>query len=373
MVKEAFVRVSGTGSFLPGEPIPFAEIGDYLGEITEAPKKVVKWIERSKPLLQEMLDIEHVYYAIDPQTKKRTEDHITMSIKSANAALEAANTKPEDIDLITFGSPFMEQIPPITTRIQEALGIDSCAEMAIHSNCTSAYKALMIAHDMIRNGRYKKALVISTSLNSAALRADYFNQAVLKTEEAFIRWFLCDGSGALVLESSDTKSDGLFVEHTHIESIGGNKPSAMHNGFPPYWVRLPEAYEKGYHHMAQMFKLELREAMLDKNRITIFTNGIARFVDKFNIDVSDLRFFQLNMPTKHIVEIILTECEEVVGIPRDILYTKISNMGYPGPPAAIICLDKIAREEQLKKGDRILSFVTEVSKFMQGGFTVSYE
>ncbi|NIQ80113.1 MAG: 3-oxoacyl-ACP synthase, partial [Anaerolineae bacterium] len=55
----------------------------------------------------------------------------------------------------------MEQIPPITTRIQEALGIDTCSEMAIHSNCTSAYKALMVAHDMVRNGRYKNALVIS--------------------------------------------------------------------------------------------------------------------------------------------------------------------------------------------------------------------
>jgi 3-oxoacyl-[acyl-carrier-protein] synthase III len=47
-------------------------------------------------------------------------------------------------------------------------------------------------------------------------------------------------------------------------------------------------------------------------------------------------------------------------------------MGYPGPPAAFICLDKIVREEKLNKNDLILSFVTEVSKFMQAGFTISY-
>jgi 3-oxoacyl-[acyl-carrier-protein] synthase III len=372
MAEEKFVKVAGTGSFLPGDPIPFDKIGEYLGEFTEAPRKVMRWVERSKPLMMEMLDIDHCYYAIDPQTKERTEDHVTMSVKSAKIALEAANLKPEDVDLITFGSPFMEQIPPITTRIQEALGIDTCAEMAIHSNCTSAYKALMVAHDTIRNGRFKNALVLSTSINSAALRANYFNQEILKTEDAFIRWFLCDGSGAIVLKASDTKSDGLYLEHSNIESIGGKKPSAMHNGWPACWENLIEAHNKGYHHMSQMFKLELREHMLDTNGITIFTNGIARFLEKYKIDISNLKFFQLNMPTKHIVEIILTECEDVVGIPRDILYTKVSNMGYPGPPAAFICLDKIVREETLNKNDMILSFVTEVSKFMQAGFTLVY-
>ena len=169
MPEEKFVRVSGTGSFLPGNPIPFDELEDYLGEITDAPKKVMKWVARIKPLMKEMLDIEYCYYAIDPHTRERTEDHITMSVKAARLALEAANLRPEDIDLITFGSSFNQQIPPITTRIQEALGIDMCAEMAIHSNCTSMYKALLVAHDMIRNGRFKNALVISTSVTSSSL------------------------------------------------------------------------------------------------------------------------------------------------------------------------------------------------------------
>ena len=146
MVEENFVKVSGTGSFLPGDPIPFDEIEDYLGEITKAPQKVIRWIKRTKPVMKEMLDIDHVYYAIDPRTKERTEDHVTMSVKAARRALEAAHLKPEDVDLITFGSSFNQQIPPITTRIQEALGIEACAEMAIHSNCTSAYKALLVAH-----------------------------------------------------------------------------------------------------------------------------------------------------------------------------------------------------------------------------------
>jgi 3-oxoacyl-[acyl-carrier-protein] synthase III len=48
----------------------------------------------------------------------------------------------------------------------------------------------------------------------------------------------------------------------------------------------------------------------------------------------------------------------------------MSAMGYIGPPMALLCLDMIAREEDLQPGDLIISFVTEVSKFMQGGYVI---
>jgi len=35
---------------------------------------------------------------------------------------------------------------------------------------------------------------------------------------------------------------------------------------------------------------------------------------------------------------------------------------------ALICLDRILREERVEPGRRVASFVTEVSKFMQAGY-----
>ena len=40
---------------------------------------------------------------------------------------------------------------------------------------------------------------------------------------------------------------------------------------------------------------------------------------------------------------------------------------------AFICLDKIIREERFNLGDCIASFVTEVSKFMQAGYVLTYD
>ncbi len=41
--------------------------------------------------------------------------------------------------------------------------------------------------------------------------------------------------------------------------------------------------------------------------------------------------------------------------------------------AKFLGLVKILSEEKLNEGDLVLSFVTEVSKFMQAGFTLEYK
>jgi len=363
------VKITGTGQFLPGEPVPFEETDRYLGAITDAPPSVAKWLSRIKPLMKEMLDIGYYHYAIDPDTRKFTEDNVTMAVKAARQALDMARMKPADIQFIAYGSAHQHQMPTASVRIQEALGIEYCAEVSIHANCTSAYKALLIASDFIRSGRYDNALVVSSGMSSSELIAEYYNQPLLKKEELFLRYFLCDGAGALVLQKA-TDQKGLFVENVFIESVGGKKPAAMLNNRPAYWQNPKEEFEKGDHHLAQMFNEQLRLHFHDDDG-SVFYKGLKRMIEKNAIDVSTLRFFQVNFPSKHIADMIIEECGQL-GIKKDTLYTRMNDMGYVGPPMVFICLDKILREEKLAPNDLILSFVTEVSKFMQAGFSLRY-
>jgi 3-oxoacyl-[acyl-carrier-protein] synthase III len=363
------VKIAGTGRFLPGKAVPFEEVDRYLGEITDAPASVAKWFSRIKPLMKEMLDIEHYHYAIDPDTRQFTEDNISMSVKAAQSALEMAGIRPENIQFIAYGSAHQHQMPTASVRIQEALGIEACSEISIHANCTSAYKALLVAYEFIQSGRYDNALVISSGISSSELVAEYYNQPLLKKEELFLRYFLCDGAGALVLQKA-TYQHGLFVENVYSESIGGKKPSAMLNKRPAYWQNPKLEFERGDHHLAQMFNEQLRVHFHDSDG-SVFYKGLKRMIDKYHIDLSTLKYFQVNFPSRHIAELIIDECTQL-GIRKDTLYTKMNDMGYVGPPMVFICLDKILREETLGKNDLILSFVTEVSKFMQAGFTLRY-
>ncbi|MBP7552091.1 MAG: 3-oxoacyl-ACP synthase [Spirochaetes bacterium] len=367
---DSFIKIAGTGSYLPGKPVEFSKINDILGRITDAPVKIQKWLDRIETLMSEMLDIDYYHYALDPVTKEYSDDNITMSVKAAQSALVMSNMRADEIELITYGSAHQDQMPTASVRIQEALGIEQCGELSIHSNCTSAYKALLLAGDLINNGRYNNALVLSSSISSSELRADYYNQKLIKKEDVFLRWFLCDGAGALILKKVDKKDEGLYLENCYMESVGGKKPSVMNNKRPAYWMNPKEEYEKGFHHLSQMFQEQLRAYFHDEDG-TVFYKGLKRMIEKYKIDLTKLKYFQVNLPSKHISDLVMEECESL-GINRSTLYTKMSKYGYSGPPAVFITLDKILREEKLENEDLIMSFVTEVSKFMQAGFNMKY-
>lgn len=189
--------VAGTGTYLPGEPVPFDRIETVLGELTLAPRRIRNWIERTTPVMKELLDVEVFHYAWDPVSQSFSDDNVTMAVKAARIALDDAGMAPGDIDLICYGSAHMDQMPTPSVRIQEQLGIATCDEFSIHVNCTSAYKALYLAHALVSSGRNRNALVVSSNIASSELRAGYYNQEKVDRESLFLRWFLCDGAGAM--------------------------------------------------------------------------------------------------------------------------------------------------------------------------------
>jgi 3-oxoacyl-[acyl-carrier-protein] synthase-3 len=270
------VYIAGSGAYLPGEPIPFCDIDKILGPLNDAPLRVQRWIENTRPVMAELLDIKRLHYAIDPVTRQFTDDNITMSVKAATRALEDAGILADDIDLICYGSAHQDQMPTASVRIQEALNIKHCAELSIHANCTSAYKALHLAHLLIEGGSHKNALVISSNVSSSELRAEYYNQALVDRESLFLRWFLCDGAGALVLSADRSRSKGFEVEHTYIESIGAGKPAHMFNHRPALWINPKEEYEKGLHHLRQQFRNSLSTEVFQDPDGSIFLNGFKR-------------------------------------------------------------------------------------------------
>jgi len=366
------VKLTGSGSFLPGEAILPDQVDYYLGELTDAPEKIRKWLKRMRILMKELLDVEYYHFALDPVTREFTEDNVTMSVKAAREAIADAGMKPEEIELIVYGCAHQDQMPTASVRIQEALGIERCGELSIHANCTSAYKALLVAQELLQSGRYRNALVISSSMSSSELVAEYYNQPLVKKEELFLRYFLSDGASALILKAEPERTGhGLYLDYTYMESTGGKKPSAMGNKRPAYWMNPKEEYEKGYHHLAQMFQEELRANFHEADG-SVFLNGLKRMLALHPVDPLKIRFFQVNFPSKHISELVMDECHEL-GIDRNTLYSKMASLGYMGPPMAFLCLDRIRKEEQLNPGDIILSFVTEVSKFMQAGYVLKYE
>lgn len=77
------IRMAGVGSYLPGEPIPFDKINEYLGNFEKTPKKIQSWVNRVQPMMKEMLGINYCYYAFDNKTRTFTDDNLTMSVEAS--------------------------------------------------------------------------------------------------------------------------------------------------------------------------------------------------------------------------------------------------------------------------------------------------
>ncbi|MCK4259550.1 MAG: 3-oxoacyl-ACP synthase III family protein [Halanaerobiales bacterium] len=368
---EKNVMLRGTSAYLPGEPIKFEEINDYLGKFTNAPEKIMKWIDRIQPIMQEMLGVDYCHYAFNNKTRTFDEDNLSLSVKAGKLALEDAGLEAKDIDLLVYAGAYSHQMPPISTRIQEELGIDICGEFHIHSNCTSIYKAIKLAHSLLKSGEYKNALVVSSNISSSCFIPEFYNQEKVTKEDIFLRWYLCDGAGAFVLSAVDEKKTGFFLENTYIESAGGNKASAMGNNYPYHYNNPLVDYENGNHHVRQIYLNKMREFAFDENGYTIFYNALKRMIDIQKLDLSTLKYFVVNMPSKAVCEHIKQECVEL-DIPEDKFHIAIQDTGYTGPPAALISIHNLLKENSFKNDDLVFSFVMEVSKFMQAGFTLRY-
>lgn len=368
---EKNVKLVGTSTYLPGEPVKFQDINDYLGRFDKASKKIQRWMDTMQPMMDEMLEVEYCHYAFNSKTRKFDDDNLTMSVKAAEMALKEADMEAKEIDLLIFGGAYSHQIPPMSTHIQEALGIDLCGEFHIHSNCTSVYKAIKLAHTLLKTGEYKNALVVSSHVASSCFIPEYYNQEKATKEDIFLRWFLCDGAGAFIFSATDEKKDGFFLENTYVESAAGNKKTAMGNRYPYHFNNPIEDYENGAHHMRQLYMNKMRDVAFEEENKTIFFTALKRMLKAQDIDLSQLSDFVVNMPSKAVRQHIMEECEEL-DISLDKFYSAIEQIGYTGPPAALISIDTLLKSKKFNSGDLIFSFVMEVSKFMQAGFTIRY-
>lgn len=362
------VYIAGIGSYSPGAPVPFDQLEDVLGRITDAPPKLMRWIERLRPIMKDMLGVKFCHYAMDPVTREPTENLVSMAVKAAEPAMARAGIKPSDIDLLVYAGVFAENVsPPTSVLIQEKLQIPQCAEYEIHSNCTSIYKALELAFDQIRVGRYKTALIMTAQMSSVFLRAEYYNQKVLAKENILLRWFLSDGSGALVVTSDPNLGQNRFrIVQTYNESVGLGLGPDMYCIFGGPRCNLLEAYEKGWHHLAQNFD-KVAELAVDLGK-----KAADRMMDRLGMNWQDIKYFFMNVPTRHIHDHVVSDLRQAKNIPGLQFYSKLGDRGYPGPCAIIQGLDGFLAECHPAKGDLVMSVVAESSKWMYAGFVLEY-
>ena len=375
----AQVSILGTGSYLPGEPVGIDRVEDVLGRLEGLNGRLAGRIDPLRERLLARGGVEKRHFAIDPQTRQQTETHASMAEKAARAALAAAEVEPDSVDLLIFSSPAADcMTPPTSVLLQERLGIRQCTEIEIHSNCTGVPKGIQISLDMLRQGRYRRALVVYAQLSSIFLRKEFLNQSKLTLEHLTLRWMLSDGAGAILLDAADHGRACPELIDAYVESVGlGRSPGmTMELGSQrgpelahlstPYLVGL---FEEGRHHLWQDV------SKVGRVGTEMILTGLRHMLDACRVGAEEVRTFILPFPGRHfITDDHKAMFRRVVGVEYDGRAPfLLSEFGYCGGAASLVQFDRMARAGLLAPGSLVAAYVEESSKWMSGGFLTRWQ
>jgi 3-oxoacyl-[acyl-carrier-protein] synthase-3 len=264
--------------------------------------------------------------------------------------------------------------PPTSTLVQQHLGIEHCAEIAIHSNCSGVGKAMQVAFDALRAGRYKRALVIYAQLSSMYLRSCYFNQPRMTKTQAALRCILADGAGAVLLEAGEPDAAGPVAHEvlgTYIESVGCKRTPGMWAGggvtdLVAFHRQVPAMYEAGTHHLDQDFHAVNFEA------VDFLVGGALRALKSLDIAPSAVDHYVYSIPGKHMYENGLEKVTVPFGVTAERVKFRAENTGYCGGASVLLHFDEMVRCGELQAGQTALVYSVESSKWMSGGFAVRW-
>ena len=231
------ILLTGVGAYLPTKIIKNNDLDCSLNTSDE-------WIKKRTGISQR-------HISSDNETTSK------MAINASIQALEYANLKNEDIDLIVLATTTPDEtFPACAVKIQSELGIKHGSAFDVQAVCAGFIYALTISSSLIKSGHAKRALVIGSERFTKLLNWNDRSTCVL----------FGDGAGAVILEKSDDPGWGILSSNIH--SDGRYKDLLYTDGGPGSNGKVGKVKMDGsevFKHAIEKLSSCLEEALLDSN------------------------------------------------------------------------------------------------------------
>ncbi|MFL5319613.1 MAG: beta-ketoacyl-ACP synthase III [Myxococcaceae bacterium] len=303
-----------------------------IGTGAYAPQKVVtnkdfeKLFETSDEWITQMTGIKERRMAAEGETSS------DMAVKAAIRALELANTRPEDLDLIVVGTISADMpLPSCAAFVQAKLGAKKAFAFDIAAACAGSLYAMSIADQYIRSGAVKRALVIGVELLTRVIDWDDRKTAVL----------FGDGAGAMVLGPTDDPNRGIMSTHLHTDGTtaeilcipgGGSK-------HPQSKEVLDQKLHKVHMNGREVYKFAVRA----------LPEAVMEALDANKLKASDINHVIAHQANIRIVEAALQRLD----VPLEKCWVNIDKYGNTSSASLPTTLDEANRAGKLKQGELI--------------------
>ena len=254
-----------------------------------------------------------------------------LAAEAAKRALENANIKPEDIDLIlvatiTGDMPF----PSTACLVQSKIGAKNAACFDVSAACAGYIYALSIAKEFISSGQYKNALVIGAEKLSSITDWSDRGTCVLFGDGAGASLVAPVESGGII--STYLGSDGNQAELLKVPAGGSRMPASA------------KTVKEGLHYL----KMSGNEVF--KHAVKIMVNSAKKAIEQAGIEYNEVSLFIPHQANIRILNAIAKRLE----IPDEKLYLNIERYSNMSSASTAVAFSEAVKEGRIKEKDYVV-------------------
>ena len=308
---EIFSRIVGTGSALPERAMSNVALAQALAE---------RGVETSDEWIRTRTGIENRYLADASETTT------VLAERAARRALESAQVKPNELDLIVVATTTPDQVFPSTAcQLQARLEAKMGAAFDIQAVCAGFVYAVNVADAMIRSGVYRNALVVGVDVMSRLIDWNDRTTCVL----------FGDGAGAVVLKASETP--GVLAA-----KMASNGALGMDVLSCPGRVEGGLLVGDGFLRMdgQQVFRTAVGMMTESAKEVLAMAGMTIEEVDRYVPHQANLRIMQ--------------KIAEKLGLPDEKVVVTVNRHGNTSAASVPLALDCAVREGKIQAGDAVL-------------------
>ncbi|MEM7174589.1 MAG: beta-ketoacyl-ACP synthase III [Chlamydiota bacterium] len=255
-----------------------------------------------------------------------------MGFEAAKQALQAANLKPDSIDLILFATLTPDYLFPSTAcLIQAKLEAKCAAAVDIQAACTGFIYALSMAKAYIQSGMYQKVLVVSSEKLSSIV--DYQDRSTCV--------LFGDGAAACVVEAD---KEGLTIDHVNL-GCDGTKAELIK--LPAGGSKMP-ASEETVRNRAHYLQMEGRE--IYKNAVRRMEISIKDCMQAMNIEEEAIGWLIPHQANMRIIESLAKRFR----VPEDRVFLTIHKYGNTSASSVGIALHELVCKKTVTDQERVM-------------------
>ncbi|WP_029417626.1 beta-ketoacyl-ACP synthase III [Brevundimonas bacteroides] len=365
------VFITGTGAFLPGEPVGVEAMEDHIGRIggrsSAVGRRALRWN-----------GVETRHYALTPDGRP-LHSNASMTAKALRAALDDAGLGTGDLEFLATATTQGDYLVP--GHAAAVHGELACGPMEIASHqsvCASALTALKHAWLSVRAGEAEVAATAAGEFSSRWFRPEFYEGTTLvdakgraRVEADFLRFTLSDGAGAVVLEPKP-RPEGLSIklEWIDLTSLAGRFDPCMWAGstfadrsdMRSAWSHAGPvaAHASGAVALVQDFELL-------KIVIRAWIGVWLEKVDTGRIDPARVDHLLCHYSARSLREEIVGLLESTAAmIPEEKWFSNLSSVGNIGAASIWVMLDAFLKSGRANRGERVLLIVPESGRAMVG-------